>query len=88
MIAGSERAGTVGGSIATGTPPGILGGPALSSIVMVRLDRTIGANTPVRAIVGTPMARSSRTMTLRGPRDAPTFARRPGPRRQVAIPTP
>jgi len=33
------------------------------STVMVRLDRTINPDTPVRASLGTPMVRSSRTMT-------------------------
>jgi len=35
----------------------------LPSIVMVRLDRTISPNKPVRANYGTPMVRSSWTMT-------------------------
>jgi hypothetical protein len=34
------------------------------SLVMVRLDRTIGINTLVRAILGRTMVRSSRTMTM------------------------
>ncbi len=43
------------------------------SIVMARLDRTIGPITPVRARMGMPMVRSSRTM-MKKRKGAPPLA--------------